>query len=66
MSEAMKAAAKLLTTMGVSLERMREEQARSRKIIDEKIRKMDESMDALQRDIEQEMNRLKAVIERIE
>ncbi len=51
--------------MGSSLERMKNEQIRSRKIIDEKIKKMDDDMDALQRDIEREISDLKAMIERI-
>lgn len=65
MSEALKEAAKILAEMGSSLERMKSEQIRSRKIIDEKIKKMDDDMDALQRDIEREMADLKAAIERI-
>jgi len=65
MSEALKEAAKILAEMGSSLERMKNEQIRSRKIIDEKIKKMDDDMDALQRDIEREISDLKAVIERI-
>ncbi|HCF3018609.1 TPA: hypothetical protein NIB55_005879 [Pseudomonas aeruginosa] len=51
--------------MGSSLERMKNEQIRSRKNIDEKIKKMDDDMDALQRDIEREISDLKAMIERI-